>query len=202
MVLVGCNKQKNQEVAEEQKSPASVMVGLEGSERYADSVLGFSIALPEGMRVEKSGDNSILVLPVAQEPGPGPANFVYVSVVSAENPGEEGSVYNYNPEAFDKMMRVDGLGESVSLAAVNQPEFDEWFSYTLIEEVEVAGVMAKVFDNYKPWEFPGGTTETRYLFERDGTRYVLGYYTGGDSVGESGVDPRIARAVVMSFEMN
>lgn len=179
--------------------PASVKDGLQDSERYENANLGFSILLPYEFDVEENGDSSILLVPKVQEPGPGPANFVYISVATPDKFVEAGGAYNYSAKLFESTDSLS-IGDSISLADGSQPEFDEWFTYTFSEEVAIDGNQAKVFVKLRPWEFPSGTTETRYIFENNGNRYTLGYYTGGDGV-TSFVDPRVARAIIESFKI-
>jgi hypothetical protein len=100
-------------------------------------------------------------------------------------------------------MSLTEIGQSISFADESMPELTEWFTYTYIDNTTISDQEARVFENNQPWEFPGGSTETRYLFEQNGVKYLLGYYTGGqDGEGAAYIDPREASTIIHTFRTN
>src|SRR5688572_16668 len=59
--------------------PAQVIPS--GWQTHRDERLNFSVSYPPDFEISPNGDNSILVVKKVTEPGQGPANFVYISVV-------------------------------------------------------------------------------------------------------------------------
>lgn len=164
------------------------------------SSLKYKILYPENYVIESSGFYSILLFKPAKEPGAGPMNFIYVSIVQPNMVDNEGEIYNYNPIKF-KTLNGLKIGESISLADADQPVFDKWFTYTRLDDVKIDGHTAKQFENNNPWELPKGTTEIRYIFEANGYIYILGYYYGGERVINP-IDANEAFNVVSSFRLN
>jgi len=163
------------------------------------SPLRYKISYPENYVIDPNGEHSILIFKPADEPGAGPTNFIYVSVVQPNMLDNEGEIYNYRPTWFDKLNNIQ-IGDSVSLADSEQPIFDQVMTYTRLGDAQIDGHTAKRFENKQPWEFPTGTTEVRYIFELDGYIYILGYYYGGKEVVNP-IDPREAYNIVSSFRL-
>jgi hypothetical protein len=166
---------------------------------YTHETLEYSIYYPENFKIESNGDYSILISKQSPQPSFGPANFIYVSVVPPGQPTDEGEIYNYNQAQFKKLPELE-IGEHVSLADTDQPELNEWFTYTRVDNTEIDGHPVKSFENNKPWEFPSGTTEVRFIFEDSGNIYLMGYYYGGEGVQEP-LDPREAVGIISSFRL-
>lgn len=181
--------------------PASVETDLSKEPVYTNETYGYSIQLPSTLEVEQMTPHSIQLITKEKEIGQGPANFIYISVIPQDMKESIGEIYNYYADDYNELINMTKQGSSISVTDVDQPDLDEWNTYTFANTVQIDGITAKVFENYKPWEFPNGTTETRYMFEKNGTRYLLGYYTGGDSVGKAAIDPRIANAIIQSFDL-
>ncbi len=180
---------------------ASVETDLSKEPMYTNETYGYTIKLPASLEVDQTNPASIQITTKEKELGQGPANLIYISVISPEMKESVGEIYNYYADDYNKLMTLSKEGTSVSVADEDQADLAEWNMYTFVRTTQIDELPTKVFENYKPWEFPNGTTETRYMFEKDGTRYVLGYYTGGDSVGKSAIDPRIAYAIIRSFDL-
>lgn len=196
--LLGKNDTKEPSVTSE---PASVAADLSKEPIYTNETYGYSIKLPSTLEVEQMTPHSIQLVTKEKEIGQGPTNFIYISVIPQDMKESIGEIYNYYADDYNELINMTKQGSSISVTDVEQPDLDEWNTYTFANTVQIDGITAKVFENYKPWEFPNGTTETRYMFEKNGTRYLLGYYTGGDSVGKAAIDPRIANAIVHSFDL-
>jgi hypothetical protein len=171
-------------------------------ERYIDSELGYSLKIPEGFRIEKEGEYSKRFIPDKEITGMEPANFIYISLISPENKDKTGEIYNYNPPHFEKLIALENIGDSVNLAEGDVPDLGEWFTYTVVAIEDIDQGKVKSFENTKPWEFPSGTTENRFIYGTADKVYILGYYTGGDSVSEDlRIDPRVAYGVIKSFKI-
>ena len=179
--------------------PASVAADLSKEPIYTNETFGYSIKLPTTLEVVSNGSNSVLLETKEKVMGQGPTNFMYISVVTPENSKNDGEIYNYRSSQHAKLLELN-IGESVSVSG-DVPDLSEWFTYTRVDDTVIDGKTAKVFENYKPWEFPTGTTETRYVIEENGYTYLLGYYTGGTE-GKDKIDPRAAYPVVQSFQSN
>ena len=170
------------------------------SEVYSNDELGYSLRIPKGYRIESEGKYSVRILPDVDVVGVGPANYVYISVVVPAMRSAVGEVYNYNPSQFTKLIALDRVGDTTDVSAQDGNSMKQWFTYTLVSYDDVDTQRAKNFQNMKPWEFPEGTTENRFIFEANTNVYIIGYYTGGDSTHiEAQVDPRVTYAMVKSF---
>ncbi|KKQ25603.1 MAG: hypothetical protein US39_C0006G0041 [Microgenomates group bacterium GW2011_GWC1_37_12b] len=167
---------------------------------YKNDKLKFTLKLPEGFKVENSGDYSILVKPEGKESGKGGTNFIYISVITADNKSEEGEIYNFNEKNYQALIKLK-VGESISLGDKNQPNLNQWFTYKRLEDVEIGGNTSLVFENNKPWEFPSGTSETRFIFTKNDTICLLGFYTGGEVEKTLSIDSEVARSVIKSLQL-
>jgi hypothetical protein len=171
----------------------------ENWQTYSSEALGYSISFPEEYRVEENGDYSTILLKPSDIPSFGPANFIYISVVREEMFETDGLIYNYNNDHFKKLQGLE-IGEAVSLSGGEVPDLSEYFTYTRVDDTVIDGYPTRRFENNKPWEFPGGTTEVRFIFDTRGDIYILGYYYGGDSVQDP-LDAREAFNVIKTFSI-
>lgn len=165
---------------------------------YTDPNFGYRIYIPNGFTAHPQNSYSTLFYPPEQTPGPGPTNFLYVSVVTPDMRESAGEVYNYNPTHFQKLIALENVGDSVDLASDDIPDLGAWFTYTVVEEIELGSGRVKNFENTQPWEFPAGTTENRFIYGTNENIYLLGYYTGGDT--GTNIDPRMAYQSILSFQ--
>ena len=204
LYYISTNFRKDGDNVAEVSSPvptkAAVTSVADNCKIYTSSALNYTISYPENFVVEPSGDYSNLILKPLQEPSFGPANFIYVSVVPPDQSTNEGEIYNYNQVQFKKLAELE-IGGSVSLADTDQPKLNEWFTYTRVNDSVIDGHPAKRFENNKPWEFPAGTTEVRFVFESGGKIYLMGYYYGGEGMLEP-LDPLEANKIITTFQLN
>jgi hypothetical protein len=161
--------------------------------------LGFSIYHPRDWEIQENGEYSYILVKQNGQPVVGPANFIYISVVVPEQRSNEGEVYNYHPSALQKLKSLK-IGEHVSVADFDQPDLNAWFTYTRVDDTRIGDFTAHRYENNQPWEFPIGTTETRYIFGED-TLYIMGSYTGGENIGDAAIDPRIAHQIITSLRV-
>lgn len=180
VLLVSSNQQSTNTDNPVATDNASVPVDVSQMDIYADEEFGYQIAQPNGFIVERQNEYSILMYPEEQPGGVGVANFIYVSVVPPElTESDGGEVYNYNARDYRKLIELENLGEGVTLGEENSGQ-EEWFTYTLVAVEDMGNAKVKNFENTKPWEFPSGTTENRFIYDAGVNKYILGYYTGGE----------------------
>lgn len=184
-------------------SPASTTPDLTDQPLYTHPTLGFNLNVPENYTIDEITSYSVHLYPIDQPLGVGPANFIYISVIPTEEAAIDNAAYNYNPDQYRQLMSLTEFGQSISFADKSMPELAEWFTYTYVDNTTITGQEVRVFENNQPWEFPGGSIETRYLFEQNGVKYLLGYYTGGQGgEGAAYIDPREASAIIHTFRNN
>ena len=144
--------------------------------------LGFTLTLPPGFTAEKNGDFSRIYYRQTREPGGGPANLVYISAVPKNSEGAEGTIYNYSRNDIAKLRSMQP-GDLTALGDNADPDLASYFTYKRADDVMLGGFGTKTFVNGKPWEFPAGTTEYRYLTEFDRVTYIAGGYVGAGTEG-------------------
>lgn len=167
---------------------------------YEDNETGISINIPEGFKVEKQSDTTIFILKDVDVIGMGPANFIYISRVPEQlRNTDEGNIYNYSPARVKMLLDLKNTGDSVNFSE-DMPQMADWFTYTYVSDDTISAMNFKSYENTKPWEFPGGTSERRLIHDSGSEIYILGYYTGGDSVSEeAAIDPRTAFSIIKTF---
>lgn len=143
-----------------QDTTAGLVMTPEGWNLFSNSQLGVTITYPENTEFAMNGDSSVTFTPINSGMSP---EFLYISVVPLDENVEAGEVYNYSPEDY-QILKDLKVGESGA------------DTYTRLPDETVAGETAKVFENKNPHEFPENTTEKRYLIEKDGKLYMVGYY--------------------------
>jgi len=190
------NKTKVQNLSE--LSPTTAVQVSTHEPNYTDPDFGYRLYIPEGMTVEKQNKYSTLFYPEKQPLGAGPTNFIYVSVVPPDIRRNTGEIYNYNPDHFEKLISLEKVGDSVNVTGGDVPNMGEWFTYTVVGKIDFGTGSIKNFENTKPWEFPAGTTENRFIYGTADNIYILGYYTGGNSGAT--IDPREAYQSILSFK--
>ena len=93
---------------------------------YTDEEGWYELYIPGSFKAEKQSSFSTLFYHEEQPPGPGPTNFIYISVVTAEKRSTEGEVYNYSPKDYQKLIALNNVGEKVNLAVDGGQA--EWFT--------------------------------------------------------------------------
>lgn len=176
-------------------TPSQTPLTLEPN--YTDPTYGYKIYIPEGFIADDQSKQSTLFYPQNQPQGAGPTNFIYISVVPPDMRNSVGEIYNYNPSDFAKLIALEKVGDKTSLAG--SPDMAEWFTYSVVEEFDFGSGRIKNFENTKPWEFPLGTTENRFIYATENNIYILGYYSGGTSGAT--IDPREAYKSILSFKV-
>ena len=141
--------------------------------------LGYTLTIPKNYIGETNGDFSRTYRPDVQNTGQGPINFLYISVVPKGKEGEEGTIYNYSQNNIQTLRNM-AIGETRSFGGNTDPNLNQYFSYQRDADLMLGGYGAKSFVNTKPWEFPNGTTEYRYLVEFEAVIFIIGGYTGED----------------------
>lgn len=151
-------------------------------ETYQDSSFGYTISFPPGFEVQQNGEGSIQILKEQPPMGVGPTNFIYISVVTPDKLNAEGVVYNYNISDYQKLEELS-VSEMVSFSSDGQ--LAEYFTYRRYPDKKITEeILAKQFVNEKPWEFPEGTKETRFIFVRDNRIFLVGAYIKPETVSD------------------
>lgn len=148
---------------------------------FDEKDLGFTLSLPSNFIVEKNGQFSRLYYKENSQTGTGPRNFLYISVIPKGKENVEGEIYNYNQKDLNILQKLE-FGKSAVMGDAEENNLAEYFTYTRIEGAMMGGYGATAFINKKPWEFPSGTTEYRYVIPFEQATYLVGAYT---SVGSS-----------------
>ncbi len=199
--VVYLKSEKGISVVSENRENVSINGSSFLTQDYTDPEFSYSIKLPAGYKVESEGKYSKIFLPESVTEGVVPVNFIYVSVVTPDMKESVGEIYNYNPDHFKKLIALKNVGESVNLVD-SVPDLAEWYTYKLVGEENIDNSKVKNFQNNKPWEFPGGATENKFIYVTASNIYILGYYTGGDSVAQkSRLDPSLTSSVIKSFKV-
>lgn len=161
-----------------------------GDAQAIDDVdLGFTIKLPPDFSVEQNGQFSRLITKKTSESPVGTSSFIYISVVPLVQETEEGEVYNYSKNDYEKLLKTQ-VGDQVVLGNSPDANLNSYFTYTREEGAMVGGYGANVYINTKPWEFPAGTVEYRYIIPFSAASYIIGGYispennTGGVTKAE------------------
>lgn len=134
----------------------------------------YTISYPLEMQVVDQGAYSQIVGFKLTDPGAGPRNFLYVSVIDGEiqDLGEE-VIYNYDPAEAEILLNMQ-VGESKSVRDI--ADVSAWFTYQRMPDTLIGGHAALTYENVQPWEFPDGTKELRYLLSLNGCTYLIGGY--------------------------
>ncbi|MBN1169012.1 hypothetical protein JXA63_03930 [Candidatus Woesebacteria bacterium] len=150
--------------------------------RTYESELGYRIKMPTNMLVNTDvGEASVHLVPNVESGEFGTKNYVYISVVNREKIKDSNRVYNYNYEQFKNLMNINaGSTQSIISKVNNVPGYSEWFIYERLPNTLINGREARVFLNTKPWEFPLGVNELRFVITTDENLYIIGAYYNGD----------------------
>lgn len=165
---------------------------------YTDSSFGYMIRFPKDFVVEENGKNSIMVLKDAIPMGVGPTNFIYISVVTPDKLASEGEVYNYNRRDWEQLNNLS-ISESASFGDIR--ELYPYFSYRRFPDKEIGETIAKQFVNEKPWEFPEGTKETRFIFENNNRIFLIGAYINPETTAIHGLSGELFNNILTTFTL-
>jgi hypothetical protein len=144
---------------------------------FSSEELGVEFGVPPRFKIEKNGSNSVLANPPAGQDPAGNTRFFYVSVIPAALKNDDtAQVYNYS-SSFNKKLLSIKVGEVKSLS--DNAGLMAWYNYERQPDEVFNGYAAKVFVNLKPWEFPAGTVEYRYIFEFAEKTVITGAYIDG-----------------------
>jgi hypothetical protein len=149
----------------------------EGWKIYTNDKLGISFATPSEYGIEPNGEYSFLAKPPSSNSPVGDTRFFYVSVVPDTLKNDNtGQIYNYSSSFHQKLLAIP-VGEIKSLSELEGQK--DWYMYERAGDDVFNGKSAKVFTNQRPWEFPNGTWEYRYVFEVTGKTVIAGAYIDG-----------------------
>lgn len=141
---------------------------------YKNEQFNYSLSHPKEFQVTQSSANGIMIAKSSKVPDNGPVNFVYVSVIPSNYPeGESGKIYNYRAPIIQQLEQMS-IGES-KIVTDNKTQA-EWYAYFREQDTKISGFTAKKFINTKPWEFPSGVREIRYILTQGDNLYLIGGY--------------------------
>lgn len=163
------NNTKNQAV-NEPKENASVGLDLSKETEFTNKSLGITVKLPKELKVSDEYETSFLLVPNKEIIGQGYTNYIYFKDITND----------VNEQMMlKKLNTLTKKGESINVT--DTKELEKWYKFTYVNDAVIDSASAKVYENNQPWELPNGTTETKYIFEKNGKIYAFGYYTGGDA---------------------
>jgi hypothetical protein len=170
-------------------------------ETLVSDAYAFSIDYPVSLAAESAGPAQSWTIAERSAGAQGVApSFIYISVIPAGTLSEGGEIYNYSTRDVDALWALD-VGESVSLAggAGDTPGF----TYQREPDAPIAGRPARVFVNSAPWEFPTGTTETRYYLVTERFTYLIGGYVqaGAEESDDGAISPDWFDRIVRTFRL-
>lgn len=170
--------------------------------RTYENELGYRIKMPPNILVKTDiGEESVRLVPEKSSGEFGQPNYIYISVINRKNIEENNRIYNYNSEQFLKLMKMDiGSEQTIIPGQANIQGYKDWFMYKRLENTSINGVEARVFLNKKPWEFPLGVTEVRYIILTDNNVFILGAYFGGD-VSYASLSWQDVKQIVSTFKI-
>lgn len=140
---------------------------------YENVDLYYSYAYPLEFTRDMSGSYSAQLYRNATTPSASTVNFIYFSVVPKSNTPQDGEIYNFSSRDYEVLMDMN-IGEERSFSA--ESGLVEYFTYARLPDTTLGGYIARAFENEKPWEFPAGTKEIRYIVDRPEYIYVIGGY--------------------------
>lgn len=163
--------------------PTKSITVPQGWKIYKDTKFNYAVSYPVDQKftVQPNGTNSIMIVKLTTEPGAGPANFIYVSVIPKNSFVNSGVIYNFNQPQFEMLEQIK-VGDSISLSQNDNPELNDYFTYKRLPDITLASYKAKVYSNDKPWEFPSGTSEFRYYIEKNSFIYLIGGYVEASDI--------------------
>lgn len=164
---------KEREMAITQES-ASHTRTPEGWKSYTDGKTQFSISYPSEFEISGYGFNTQRLVKKVGSPGQGPTNFIYISAVLEGDQNLEGQIYNFNKTHLDSLVSME-VGDTKPVAGETK-ELEQYITFTRLRDTTIGGNTAMAFVNMKPWEFPYGTKEYRYLVHQKDRTYIIGGY--------------------------
>lgn len=151
-----------------------------GWQTRANEQLKYKISFPAGYKLTENGPNGVIIEKDVAVQGAGSANFIYLTVIPDDKlESSGGEFYNYNSREY---RLLTGLMPEQSTSSGEIKDLERYYTYSRLPDEMISGLSSRVFMNSKPWEFPQGTVEYRYLINKSGNLYLLGSYTGS---GES-----------------
>jgi hypothetical protein len=172
---------------------------------FSHPTAGYRISYPDDFIVDTTDLGRVMVYKGTGQPEVGPANYVSVAVYEYD-PATTGAGTVPAPgtvDPYDKMyidiLRSMKTGETKPLS---EEEGLKEFNIFTRQQDEVLGTTTyAVYTNDKPWEFPDGTKEYRFMTVRGGKTYVVGAYTGSAQPEEYVIEEGVMRTIVGSVRV-
>ncbi len=141
--------------------------------------LGYQLVIPDKYEIEETGQFSRRIFHKLQESGVGQSSFIYISVIPIGKDFSPGEIYNYSKDELKQLIEMK-VGEKKTIGNISRSDLVPYFQFTRIEDAMMGGYGAKSFVNNKPWEFPPGTSEYRYIVPFAQATYLIGVYVNED----------------------
>ena len=151
---------------------------VQNGQFFDEPDLGFTITLPLHFSVEQNGQFSRLFTKKTSTPM-GVSSFIYISVAPLTKELEAGEVYNYSKADYEKLLKTQ-IGDQAVLGNSPDTNLNSYFTYLRNEGAMIGGYGANAYINTKPWEFPTGTVEYRYIIPFSSHAYIIGGYISPD----------------------
>lgn len=200
LIFVGLGLYRLKDKRSETINTDSVVNTLPSSwQSYKSQEFNYSISYPDGFEANQNGKNSIMISRKVAEKGQGASNFVYVSVIPEGSQGMDGEIYNFNKKHLDSLMSM-GVGDKKTLEA-GVPALNEYTIFERTLDTEISGNFAKTFINSKPWEFPAGTREYRFIVNQDKSTYLFGGYITTGEKNQYSIDETTFKKIISTLKL-
>lgn len=151
----------------------------DGWKEYKDAALGVSFWTPQNFTTDQNGQYSVMAKDPKSQAKVGDVQFFYVSVVpNSLKSSQTAEVYNYSSTFHQKLLNIQP-GQTGNLSVIESQK--DWYEYQRLPDEIIDGKTAKVYLNKRPWEFPRGTWEYRYIFDSKDKIILVGAYIVGES---------------------
>jgi hypothetical protein len=182
-----------------QKEELSKVTIPDGWQTYKNDELKFAISYPPGFEATQNGKYSVMIVKKVTEPGQGPYNFVYISVVPEGAQNNDGEIYNFNKTHLDSLLSIK-VNEKGTLKG-EAPELAEYITFTRLPDTEISGNFAATFINDKPWEFTMGTGEYRYVIDQQNRTYLIGGYISTTSHNSYSIPQDLYEQILRTIQL-
>lgn len=187
-------KQRETTITQESASHTRIP---EGWETYTDGKTQFSISYPSEFEISGYGFNTQRLVKKVSIPSQGPTNFIYISAVLEGDQDREGQIYNFNKTHVNSLVSMK-VGETKPLAG-EAIELEQYVTFTRLPDTTIGGNSAMAFVNMKPWEFPHGTKEYRYLVQQKDRIYIFGGYITTRELDTYSISEKVFQSILQTL---
>ncbi len=189
---------KEREVAITQESATHARIP-KGWQTYTNDKTQFSISYPTDFEISDYGLNTQRIVKKVQTLGQGPSNFIYVSAILEGDQNKDGQIYNFNKTHLDSLVSMK-VGDTKPVAG-EEKELEQYVTFTRLPDIKIGGNKAMAFANMKPWEFPAGTKEYRYLIHQKNRTYIVGGYIATSETDEYSISETLYKKIIDTIQL-